>query len=545
MKRFIEDYGNTRFDVLVIGGGITGAAMAYEAASRGLSVALVEKKDFSCATSAATSKLIHGGLRYLNNLEFGLVRESLRERKTLENIAPNFVHPYPMMWIHNSSSLKNNKWFIKVGMILYDLLSFDRSMTWDISKKIPSHQTISPQEVLIKEPNVRRTGLRGASLFYDCVSIFPERLTLAFIKSAVRFGAQVANYTKVEGFVMDGEDKVTGVEVTDLLNGKTVKLDAGIVVNCSGPWADIILGLAKPGGVNEQLRRSEGIHIVTKKLVNSHVVGYTTRKGRHFFLIPWRGHTLIGTTDKEYQGSPDEYRVTKQSILELIDEVNESFGDGTLCYDDVLFAYGGLRPLVEDQTQETYTTSRKYEVYDNAADGLEGLITVEGGKYTTSRNLAQTTVKLVEKKLCRNLGRTITDKLPLCGCEIADMNEFVFSALRNNRDFSMDTVVYLARNYGTEYESILAMARGDECLKEVLNDDSEILAQVTHAVRNEMARSLSDIIFRRTGIATLGNPGIEVLEKVASCAARELNWSQDKIDRELQQSLEMLKLPVN
>ncbi|MDT8272741.1 MAG: FAD-dependent oxidoreductase, partial [Desulfomonilia bacterium] len=167
MNRFIEETGNEKVDVLVIGGGITGAAMAYEAATRGLSVALVEKNDFSSATSAVTSKLIHGGLRYLNNLEFGLVRESLRERKTLENIAPNFVYPFPMMWIHTGTSLKNNKWFIKTGLILYDILSFDRGRTWDESKKIPSHTTISLQEVLIKEPNVRRTGLKGASIFYD------------------------------------------------------------------------------------------------------------------------------------------------------------------------------------------------------------------------------------------------------------------------------------------------------------------------------------------------------------------------------------------
>ncbi|MDT8272284.1 MAG: FAD-dependent oxidoreductase, partial [Desulfomonilia bacterium] len=336
-----------------------------------------------------------------------------------------------------------------------------------------------------------------------------------------------------------------GVEVTDVLRGTTRTLTADIIINCTGPWADILLGLAKPGGVSEQLRRSEGIHIITKKLVNSHVVGYTTEKGRHFFLIPWRGHTLIGTTDKEYLGSPDEYRVTKGSILELIDEVNESFGDGTLCYDDVLYFYGGLRPLVEDQTEETYRTSRRYEIYDNAADGLEGLITVEGGKYTTSRNLARTTMTLVGRKLSRDLGRSFTDRLPLYGCDITDMNEFLFSAVRNNRDFSRDTVVYLVRTYGTRYTSILALAREDESLREVLNEDGEILAQVLYAVREEMARSLSDIMFRRTGIATLGHPGDEVMKKVASLAARELNWSHERLERECDAFLELLKLPVS
>lgn len=547
MQRFIEQYAGEHFDVLVIGGGITGVSTAYEAASRGLKVALVEKRDFSWATSAVTSKLIHGGLRYLANGEIGLVRESLRERRVLENIAPNYVYPQPILIMHTGTPLKNNKWAVKMGMLMYDALSYDKNRTWDKSKKIPSHRTISREDVLACEPNVRSLGLTGGSIYYDCLSIFPERLTLAFIKSAVSHGAKVANYTKVEGFNIDGRNKVKGVTVKDLLSGKNGTIDAKITVNCGGPWADIILGMTE-STVNAcgALRRSEGIHIITdKKLISGrYVVGSMTSTGRHFFLIPWRRHTLIGTTDKPYTGDPDEYRVTKQSILELIADINASFGDGTLNYSDVKHTYGGLRPLLEEQTEETYTCSRKYEIYDNATDGLDGLLTVEGGKYTTSRNLAETCVTLIEKKMGRKPGKSITKKHYLCGCEIKDMKSFLLEASRYNDGFSPSTLEYLARNYGTEYKDILKLALQDRTLAERLNDDGEIMAQVVYAVRFEMARTLPDVIMRRTGIGTLGNPGEGVLRKVAAKLADMLGWSSERMEKEIGQTNDLLKIPV-
>jgi glycerol-3-phosphate dehydrogenase len=545
MKRFIENYTNEHFDVIVIGGGITGASVAYEAATRGLKVALLEKNDFSWATSAATSKMIHGGMRYLANGEIGLVRESLRERRVLENIAPNFVYPMPAMMTHNSTQFKNNKWVVKVGMLMYDALSYDKNFTWDKSKKIPMHKTISRQEVLHREPNIRATGLTGASIFYDCSSIFPERLTLAFIKSAVAYGAKVSNYTQVDGFLFNDRQEVTGVKVKDLLSGTGQSISGAITINCGGPWADILLGLAKSDTNSCVLRRSEGIHVITgrKLLSGKYIVGSMTPSGRHFFLIPWRGHTLIGTTDKPFTGNPDDYRVTRQSIDELIAEVNASFGDGTLSFADVLHTFGGLRPLVEDQTEETYVCSRRYEIYDNAEEGLNGLITVEGGKYTTSRRLAENCLNTVAAKLARPLGQSITDKHHLSGCAIPDMNTFLSNVQRNNQDFAGLTLDYLSRNYGTEYEAILKLARENASLAEVVNADGEIMAQVTYAVRNEMARTLSDIVMRRSGIGTLGNPGDEVLQKVAAVAARELNWDEGKVKQEIEAVTNLLKLP--
>ena len=432
-----------------------------------------------------------------------------------------------------------------MGMLMYDLLSYDKNFTWDKSKKIPMHKTISRREVIKREPNVRTSGLTGASIFYDCTSIFPERLTLAFIKSAVAYGAMVSNYTRVDGFLINDRQEVTGVQAKDLFSGAAHAISGTMVINCGGPWADILLGLAKSDTQSCILRRSEGIHVITdrKLLSGKYVVGSMTPSGRHFFLIPWRGHTLIGTTDKPFTGNPDEYRVTRQSIDELLTEVNASFGDGTLSFSDVRHTFGGLRPLVEDQTEETYVSSRRYEIFDNAEEGLNGLLTVEGGKYTTSRKLAENCLKIAAVKLKLPRRRSITAKHYLAGSEIKDMDAFVRAVHRDNKDFSGPTLEYLSRNYGTEHAAILQLAREDSRLAETLNADGEILAQVTYAIRQEMARTLTDIVMRRTGIGTLGNPGKEVLHKVAAIAARELNWDAGKINQEISDVNNLLKLP--
>lgn len=545
MKRFIEAKSNKKYDIIVIGGGITGAAVAYDAAMRGFSVALLEKKDFGGATSAATSKMIHGGLRYLANFEIGLVRESLKERRIMENIAPNFVYPIPNMITNNKQSITNRKYVLKIAMILYDLLSFDKGWTWDKNKKIPLHRTLSKEEVLKLEPNVKKDGLTGASICYDCISIFPERLTLAFIKSAEHHGAEVANYAKVEGFLFNGDKKITGVSVKDILTGKTLQVHGDVVINCGGPWADIILGLASKKDADQHIRRSEGIHIITKKLINDHIVTAITPKGRHFFLIPWRGHSLIGTTDKEYLGTPDEWKVTKESIMELLDEVNSSFGNDTkVAYKDILHVYGGLRPLVEEQTENVYETSRKYEIYDNKKDGLDGLITVEGGKYTTSRNLAEHAINMVEHKLGRSHKKPKTQKYHLYGSEITDIKGYIDRFVRENSGFPENTLDYLARNYGTEASRVLDIARSSKDLAQPLNQDGEMLAEVVYAIRYEMAKTLGDIIFRRTGLGTLGNPGKTVLEKIAKVAARELKWSDSRKKKEIAEATERLKIPI-
>jgi glycerol-3-phosphate dehydrogenase len=541
LKRYIEEETTGKFDIIIIGGGITGAAVAYIAAARGLSVALFEKKDYGGATSAATSKLIHGGLRYLANMEFRLVRESLRERRILGNIAPNFVYPLPFV-LPNYKKWKGNIWKILFGMFLYDLLSYDKKDSWDKSKRLQNHRVISYKKTIRLEPNLKKEKLRNSVYFFDYQSIFPERLTLAFIKSAAEYGAKVSNYSPVESFKYDDRKKITGVKVRDLFSGKTKIVYADLIVNCGGTWADKILNLAAGQDFTaHKIKRSEGIHIITRKIAGNHVVSLQREDGGHMMIMPWRDHSLIGTTDREYYGDPDEYRVSKESLYDVIQAVNENFGK-KISFEDIRHAYGGLRPLVDDQTKDSYQTSRKYEVYDNAADGIDGMITVEGGKFTTSRSLAREVLNMISSKLNRPLSDPVSDNLYLSGCEIRDMKQFIIKQHLNYTDFSKQTVEYVSRNYGTDSKVVFQIARDNPRFAEVISHDGEILAEVVYAIKYESAKTLRDIMLRRTGTGTLGNPGREVIDKIAAIASELLNWDKKRIEEEIASLMKVYEL---
>jgi len=547
MERFIENYQGKEFDLIVIGGGITGATVAYEAASRGLSVALIEKSDFGSATSAATSKLIHGGLRYLSTFEFALVRESLKERRVLTNIAPNFIHPASFLFATYKKDKVSNL-MMKIGMLLYELFSFDKNWLWDNSKKMPHHKSVSSEDISKLFPNALTDGLLGGQMYYDCTSHSPERFTLAFIKSAVKYGASVTNYTKVEDFIVNETAKmktVKGVKVIDELSGKKYNINGKLIINCAGPWADILLDKIKKNIGSQELRRSEGIHIVTKKLVDKHIFSGSTVTGKHFFMLPYRNHTLVGTTDKEFIGKPDDYKVTKKAIEELILDVNKSFGNTEkIKYEDIVYTYGGLRPLVEDQTEDVYHSSRKYEITGEKKNGIEGLITVEGGKFTTSRMLAEKAIDKTLKILKLPKKKSISKNNYLYACEIDNSLDFIAEKQKQYCDFLPEQIEYLSKCYGTEIDELFSIIQEDESYKKALNKDGENLAQVIFAIRNEMAVSLSDIMIRRTGIGQLGHPGKETLNKVAKLAARELKWDDEKLSDEIDKMETILNIPA-
>lgn len=543
LKRYIETQSEQEFDAIIVGGGITGAAVAYAAASKGLKILLLEKKDFGGATSAATSKLIHGGLRYLANMELKLVRESLTERRVLGNIAPNFVYPVPFL-LPSYISWKGNMWKLGIGMYLYDWLSFDKTKTWDKTKRLPNHKIIPASKAMQMEPGLVSHKLRNATIFYDYQSIFPERLTLAFIKSAVEYGAQVSNYAEVTSFVYTQPGKIGGVNVHDALTGRNITIKGKLIINCAGTWADKILNMALgKTETSHKITRSEGIHIITKRIANDHVVSLMRKDGGHMMIMPWRGHTLIGTTDKVYNGDPDNYKVSRESLEEVLVAVNENYGR-KIDYNDILFAYGGLRPLVDTKKSESYNASRKYEIYDNAADGVHGLITVEGGKYTTSRHLAQSVIELVGKKINQNMNDSITYKLYLSGCEIRDMNEFMKKQHLQYSDFKPETVEYISRNYGTESAQVFEIARSNPKWSKVITADGELLAEVVYAIRHEMALTLKDIMLRRTGTGTLGHPGEDTLQAVLNTAAELLHWDEERKLSEYQSVMQVFQLPV-
>lgn len=543
MKRDVKGMSSREYDVLVVGGGITGAFVAWDASLRGLKVAILDKGDFGGATSAATSKLIHGGLRYLKTLEVGLVRESLQERRIMEIIAPHQVYPLPFVFPAYGWGMRGLPAAIS-AMVFYDTLSYDRKWINDDDKKIPGHEKFSAEEILEMEPILDPEDLKGGVIYYDCQMYNPERLTLEPVLSAVEYGADAANYVKVEDLIMEG-DAVAGVKAMDLLTGQRYTIRARVTVNAAGPWADLMLGKIR-GKKHRGLIRSKGIHIITKPLHKNHAMVLQTKSGRHFFILPWRGHSLIGTTDVAYKGDPDDFKVTRKDIADFLLEINTTVPAAGLTQEDVLFQYGGLRPIVEKETSvevEVYDASRKYEIYDHEKDeGIRGFVTAIGGKYTTSRNMAQQLVDIICTKLGREPIKCLTHTTPLFGGEIGRFASFVDRAgKRRPVRLGEDIIENLCRNYGSRYLDVIDNARKKH-LEKICDGYPDIMAEVIYAMDKEMAVSLSDVIFRRTGLGTLGNPGDEVIEKVADVMARELKWKKSRRNAEMEKALDVFEI---
>lgn len=521
MRRDLSRMSARRLDLIVVGGGVTGACVARDAALRGLSVALVEKHDFSHATSAASSKLIHGGLRYLRNLEFGLVRESLRERRIWERVAPHLVYPLAMV-MPVYQGRKDTLLRMRAGLGLYDALAFDRGWLADPDQRLPGHRVLSPAEVLARQPELAADGLTGALEYHDCQMFSPERLALEVLLSAAAAGASLANYAEVEGFVRDGA-RVAGVRVRDLIGGATVELRAPLVINAAGPWADRLLErlTEKP----PPMVRSKGIHVITRALTGGHALVINGARG-HMFVLPWRGRSLIGTTDEVYEGEPDAFRVTEADIAGLLAMLQTEVPGLGVTRGDVLHAYGGLRPLVEDSSAtSSYDASRRAEICDHAAlGGAEGLVSVLGGKWTTSRRLAETVVDLAAKKLGRKLAACATADTPLPGGAIGRFAAFVGAAAHARPDVDPALLQHLARNYGGRMGEVLHLAADPALARPLADGLPEVTAQVVHAVRAEMAVALEDVVFRRTGLGTLGNPGEAALAAAARQMGALLGW---------------------
>ncbi|NME66875.1 glycerol-3-phosphate dehydrogenase/oxidase [Flammeovirga aprica] len=527
------------YDAIIIGGGITGASIAYELSLKGASVALLEKSDFGSGTSAATSKLIHGGLRYLKNLEVGLVRESLRERRYLSDIAPNFVRPIPFMLPYYS--LKEQL-MLKAGMEAYDYLSFDKQKTKLKENALPNYQTLSRRKTMIREKTIHEKGLMGSYIYYDCQNAYAERLTLNFIKSAMLHDAEVSNYCKVTDFKVIN-NVVKGIEAFDLIHQQKVKLNGTVVINCAGAWANSVLQLEhSPQRKNIPLR-SEGIHIVTPSLGNKHAVALVTPKGRHIMLLPWRGHTIIGTTDKPYKGEVDEWDVTQESIDELIEEVNACYGNALLTKEDITYYYGGLRPLVDQNTENTYDQSRKHEIVDHASEGFKNLLTVEGGKYTTSRHLAELLGEKISSVVDLEKKHEQTAKQPLFGCgilHIENYKKYLMDEFPKAIHLQIDTLVNM---YGEEAKEILDIHFNSN--SENLSEEGEVTAQIHYAIKNEMAFTLEDLFLRRTGLGTLRQPSDVLIQKVSLILKEKLNYSEEQLIQQKENLLNHYRLIQN
>ncbi len=521
-----------RFDLFIIGGGISGACLAWDASLRGLKVALVDKGDFGSATSSATSKLIHGGLRYLKNGEINLVRESLAERRVLQAIAPHLVWPLPFMIPTYTKG--NVKWMIKAGMLAYDILSFDRNKQMDQEHHMPSHKGLSPNEVRKLEPGVSDKNLTGGAIYYDAQCV-PERITYEFVLGAELLGAVCENYVQAVS-VTRRDARGVELELKDLVTGEKLGAEAGMVANMAGPWADEVDHLFGTGE-DVALVRSKGIHIVTRSVTNGHSLVLRTDEGRHLFIMPWRGKSLIGTTDVRYEGEVGKLAVTDDDIEDFLDEINAALPSARLTKDDVTYSYAGVRPLVEQETQ-VYKASRKYEIVDHHARGHRGLISAVGGKFTTSRHLAEKLTDRILTYLNRPSVQCITKKRLLPGAPPVSVSDYVREHMQKPQlgDLSPQSLKHLIETYGVRHGLVLDMIKKDPSLAEPISEGRpEVLAEVAFSVEYEQAVTLCDVMVRRTGLATLGAPITGAMDKIVSLAAKRLGWKDERTARELEQ----------
>jgi glycerol-3-phosphate dehydrogenase len=505
----LERLRRETFDVVVIGGGVTGAGVAFDAATRGLAVALIEKNDFASGTSSRSSKLIHGGLRYLEQFEFALVREGLRERALLRRNAPHLSQPLPFLApVYASderSPLGKSRLKLRAGLALYDRLAGRQNFA--------PHRWLAPGQALAFAPHLSADGLRGAFLYYDGLTD-DARLVIEIVKAAAAHGAVVANYAAATGFVERG-GRVAGVEAREGLAGGRLTVAARIVINATGVWADEVARMSDPAA-RKTLRPSKGIHVVlpAEKLGNRAAVLIPSLGERRFlFVIPWQGRVVIGTTDTDYAGDLNDPRATADEIRRVVESAARAFPAAGLTAGDCISAFAGLRSLAGGGAAgATKDLSRREAITENAA----GMVSIIGGKLTAWRAVAERAVDLAVKRLASGdpaaqagLPRSRTAGIKLAGSARLS-GEVTLEAARAVREFKVPvaTAEHLIQSYGGNYATVLEPTRRrDELKRPLVEGLPHIEAEVIYATRHEMAASVEDFLSRRTRLSLLARDG--------------------------------------
>ena len=526
LEREIDrDIERERFDLLVIGAGINGVAIARDAAMRGLRTLVLDKGDIGGGTTSWSTRLIHGGLRYLEHVEFGLVRESLRERERLLRNAPHLVKPLPLI-VPIYADARRGTPTIRAGMLLYDVLSFDKSLD--------RHRMLSRRTTLQEIPSLRADGLRGAARFFDAQSTFAERLAMENALSAQEHGATIVTYARVDRLLTEGA-VVRGVEFTDLLSGATVQAQARVVVNVAGPWVDRVLsGAPEERRPPRLIGGTKGSHLVVAPFPGAprEAVYYEARRdGRAIFVIPWNDLYLIGSTDIRYEGDLDEVRTDDREIDYLLAETNALLPGAALTPDDILYAYCGVRPLPYVPNGAEGAITRKHIIH-NHAPRLRGLLSIVGGKLTTHRSLAEEAVD----EVCDQLGREAecrTALLPLPGAAGIALDAYAqhFAATSS---LPANSAMRLVALYGARASAVLDLASRAPDLREPFDPETGALgAEIVFAVRHELALTLTDILMRRTMVGLGQRMGIGADRAAAAIARRHLGWDDARAEREV------------
>jgi glycerol-3-phosphate dehydrogenase len=537
-RRVPEDIRDYPFDLIVIGAGINGAGIARDAAMRGLKTLLLDKGDISSGTTQWATRLIHGGLRYLEYYEVPLVRESLRDREILFHIAPHLVKPLGFM-IPLYEHTKHSPLKVRLGMIAYDALSFDKS--------VGNHRMFGPEEALEREPGLNPEGLKGAAFYYDGQVEYAERIAVENAISAHEHGAVVLNYAKVDRLIVK-DVNVTGVEFTDVLDGGRYEAHAPVTVNVAGPWVDEVLRKIDRYGPSEKrmIGGTKGSHLVVDPFPGAPkgeaLYVEARRDGRPYFIVPWNGRYLIGTTDIRYEGDLDHVVADDEEIEYLLDETNHVIPGANLSRDSVLFTYSGIRPLPYHPEGAEGSVTRSHIIHDwgppHAREDprIGGLISIVGGKLTTYRNLSRQTVDKVYNKLNLKAPASRTGKVPLPG-GVEDFDAFA-AEFKVTSGLADELAERLLKLYGARAPDVLEMAGEDPSLRIPLSASATVEtgligAEVLYAFHHEMAQTLSDVLLRRTMVGMGPNVGLDVDEAAAEVAVKHLGWDKERAEREV------------
>ncbi len=547
MRRDLRRLADETFDVAVLGGGVYGLAAAWACALRGLSAAVVERGDFGAATSAGSLKLIHGGLRYLQHLDFARMRLSIRERRHMLRMAPHLVHPLPFLIPCYGHGIRGPE-AMRAALLANDLISADRNRGLsDDAHRIPRGRMISAAECRRRLPGVPERGLTGAAIFWDAQMYSSERLTLAFGLSAAEQGAALANYAEAVGFDLRN-GRIVAVRVRDRLGGADLALRARVVLNMTGPWSDITLARLHGAERDRSVRRSKGIQLIVRRLPCEIAYGIESRSerdktariprgNRSYFATPWRGATIIGTTDTLFAGDPDAFGVTEEDIAGFLSAFDQAHPGAGLSRADVRFWCGGLRPLGDvDADPDHVQASNRPEIVDHArAGGPANLLTVVGVKYTVVRALAEQAAAWAVARLGRGDVRPRTTERRLVGGDVEDVRALVHGL---EREFGLpaETAERLGRCHGSATPRLVRSMLSDPMLAAPLAPQTDIRrGEVVHACREEAAVRLADVVFRRTELGALGHPGRAALEAAAAAAATELGWDAARAAREVEE----------
>jgi glycerol-3-phosphate dehydrogenase len=507
-----------RFDVLVVGGGITGCAIARDAALRGLRVALVEKDDFASGTSSRSSRLIHGGLRYLEHGYLHLVFEASAERRRLLRLAPHLVRPLEFCWPVYSGA-RVPRWKLKAGLALYDLLSLFRN--------VAPHRALTAAEIAEREPRLRREHLRGGARYFDAATD-DARLTLANALGALEAGAVVVNHTRLDAAVRMG-GAVAGALVTDVMSGREIRVSARAIVSAAGPWSDAVRATLSSGGVAPpSVRGSKGVHVAVprERLGNRGALTLLSpRDGRVMFVLPAGANdaqTIIGTTDTYTTASPDDIRPTRADVQYLLDSANEFFPDAKLVPADVIAAWAGIRPLIMTPDAGAPTSASREHAVSISGDGV---VTITGGKLTTYRVMAEDVLRALGPSF--SLRRSPTRFQPLPGNENLDVVSEMSKATSLLGDESVAR--HLVRSFGSRWTQVAQEITGTPDGRERVSDDLPYtMGELRYAARAELATTLGDLLLRRTHLAfETRDHGLSLAERVADAVATTLGWTEE------------------